>query len=231
MSLSQICVVCAATPAVDQAHVPGRMFFHDPLPDNLITVPACTGCNAGIKNDEEYLRVFLAALRGDAPGEAIEGVRGRVMRQLDYQPGLRRKLQNASEVRPETADNGATALGVHTSPDSPRLRAVLSNYARALHFWSTGAVAPPDALLSIERVFHRQTRPDEYWAPILAALDFATAGTVTSRGTHDEFRLSFRELRQADLLSALVIEFYRSFAYVVLICRPGTNLEAIGLPF
>jgi hypothetical protein len=207
------------------------MFFDAPLPDNLITVPSCNGCNAGVKNDEEYLRAFLMALRGHVPGEAIESVRGRVKRQFDYQPRLRQRFLDASELWPEIAPNGGIELELHTSPDSLRLRSVLSNYARALHFWSTRALAPPDALLSIERVFHRQTRPLEYWAPILAALDFASAGTVSSRGATGEFRLSFRALRQADLLSAMVIEFYRSFAYVVLICRPGTNPEAIRLPF
>jgi hypothetical protein len=70
------------------------MFFADPLPDNLITVPTCKACNAGVKHDEEYLRVFLTALRGHTPGQAIEDVRARVMRQLEYQPGLRRHFLN-----------------------------------------------------------------------------------------------------------------------------------------
>lgn len=228
---SETCVICTVAAAVSQAHIPGRMFFDTPLPDNLITVPSCKDCNGGVKNDEEYLRAFLLALRGDVSGAAIESVRGRVTRQLGYQPLLRQRFLEASELRSETGVDGAVALGLHTAPDSARLRNVLSNYARALHFWCTGTVAPPDALLSIERVFHRQTRPPEYWAPILAALDFATAGTVTTRGATGEFRLSFRELRRADLLSAMVIEFYRSFAYVALICRPGTNPDAIRLPF
>ena len=216
-------------PAVDQAHIPGRMFFADPLPDNLITVPSCKGCNAGVKRDEEYLRVFLTALRGHTPGQAIEDVRARVM-QLDYRQGLRRHFLNSSELRPEADEDGAVNLALHTRPDSTRLRHVLSNYARGFHAWSTGLPAPPDAILSIERVFHMQTRPADYWEPILAARDFAIMG-VTTRGMSGEFRLAFREMKTADLLSAMVMEFWGSFAYVALVCRPGASPARIALPF
>lgn len=228
---AQFCVICTARPAVDQAHIPGRMFFADPLPDNLITVPTCKPCNAGVKGNEEYLRAFLTALRGHTPGQAIEAVRARVMRQLDYQPGLRRHFVNNSELRPEADDDGAVTQALHTRPDSARLKHVLSNYARGLHAWSTGTPAPPEALLSIERIFHMQTRPAEYWEPMLAARDFAAAGVITVRGTRGEFRLAFRELRAGDLLSAMVIEFWASFAYVALVCRPGANPVRIALPF
>ena len=90
------------------------MFFANPLPDNLITVPTCKACNADVKHDEEYLRVFLTALRGHTPGQAIEDVRARVMRQLDYQPGLRRHFLNNSELRPEADEDGAVTQALHT---------------------------------------------------------------------------------------------------------------------
>jgi hypothetical protein len=64
-----------------------------------------------------------------------------------------------------------------------------------------------------------------------AARDFAAAGTVTARGAAGEFRLAFRELRAGDLLSAMVMEFWASFAYVALVCRPGANPARIALPF
>jgi hypothetical protein len=188
---AQICVICTLMTAVDQAHIPGRMFFADPLPDNLITVPSCKGCNDGVKRAEAYLRVFLTALRGHTPGQAIEDVRARVMRQLNFQQGLRRHFLNNSELRPEVDEDGAVTQALHTRPDSARLSHVLSNYARGLHAWSTGMPAPPDALLSIERVFHMQTRAADYWEPMLAARDFAAAGVITTRGTGGEFRLAF----------------------------------------
>ena len=177
------------------------------------------------------MRAFLVALRGEEPGEAIDGVRKRVMRQLDHRGGLRRVLQRNSEFRPETLVDGTVALGVHTGPDSARLMNVLSNYARGLHYWSVGEVVPPDAVLSIERLFHRQTRPAAYWEPMLAAADVAAGGRTVTRGTSDEFRLRFRELHQGDLLSVAVLHFYNSFPYVALICRPGTDPAAMRLPF
>ena len=71
----QVSVICTAAPAVEQAHIPGRMFFADPLPDNFITVPTCKACNAGVKHDEEYLRADLKILtlaqRSDEQEELI----------------------------------------------------------------------------------------------------------------------------------------------------------------
>ena len=129
---AQICVICTAAPAVDQAHIPGRMFFADPLPDNLITVPTCKACNAGVKHDEEYLRVFLMALRGHTPGQAIEDVRTRVMRQLNYQQGLRRHFLNNSELRPEADEDGAVTTGfAHASGQRPPQSRAVELRARA----------------------------------------------------------------------------------------------------
>jgi hypothetical protein len=155
-------------------------------------------------NTMRNIYAFLAALRGHTPGRAIEDVRARVMRQLDHQPGLRRHFLNTSQLRPEVDEDGAVTQALHTRPDSARLNHVLSNYARGLHAWSTGTSAPPNALLSIERIFHMQTRSSDYWEPILAARDFAATGTIMARGVGGEFRLAFRELRAADLLSAML---------------------------
>jgi hypothetical protein len=38
-------------------------------------------------------------------------------------------------------------------------------------------------------------------------------------------------VKTADLLSAMVMEFWGSFAYVALVCRPGANPARIALPF
>ena len=85
-------------------------------------------------------------------------------------PCLRRVLQQASEFRmaAQTAD-GQPVLGLFTRPDSARLMNVLKKYARGLHFWSTGAILPSDAPPSIERIFNMETRPADYWEPLLAA--------------------------------------------------------------
>lgn len=169
------------------------------------------------------------------PSEAIENVRARTMRQLERpdRPGLRRRLQQASEFRPAAkTPDGQPVLGIFTRPDSARLRKVLTKYARGLHFWSTGSVLPADTPPSIERIFNMQTRPAEYWEPILAAAEHARAGTLVTVGAQAEFKYSLRAIPKGDALSVMVLDFYSSFPYVAMMMKPGTDFsKPVVLPF
>ena len=234
MQLSEpaTCVLCATRPAADRAHVPGKLFFDRPFPQNLITVPSCKVCNQGLQHEEEYLRAFLMLLRGHAESPAIERVRERAVRQLDRQPKLRDGFLAGSKLRPEVAPDGRAILGLATSPDREKLWKALKVYARGLHFWSTGEMLPADAPASIERIFNREARPAEYWEPLLAASEFAGGGTVTTIGAHEQFRLSFRAVATGDALSVMVLDFYRSFPYVAMMMKPGTDFGSpVRLPF
>jgi hypothetical protein len=77
-----MCVLCTLVPATTAEHIPAKLFFDKPLPDNLITVPACAPCNNGSQRDDEYLRAFVMLLRDSQPSQAIERVRERTVRHL-----------------------------------------------------------------------------------------------------------------------------------------------------
>jgi hypothetical protein len=106
-----------------------------------------------------------------------------------------------------------------------------AKYAGGLHFWSTGTLVPKDAALSIERIFNRINHPEEYWEPLLAGAACARAGIVVTVGKEFEFQYSFRPLGKADALSVMVLDFYRSFPYVAIMGKPGTNPSRMRLPF
>lgn len=42
-------------------HIPPKLLFSRPLPNNLITVPACNKCNNKASKDDEYFRLVLQA--------------------------------------------------------------------------------------------------------------------------------------------------------------------------
>ncbi len=232
---SSTCVLCAVAPGTTVEHIPAKLFFDRPLPDNLITVPACAACNHGSQQDDEYLRAWMMLLRGHTPSQGIDNVRTRTVRQLNRpdRPGLRIGFQQGSELRAETdADaDGQLGFGLFTRPDRARLWNVLVKYSRGLHFRATGEILPPDVQHSIERIFNRQTRPDEYWEPLLAAATYARAGSVVTVGRHAEFEYSFRPVDRGDAISVMVLDFYRSFPYVAMLLKPGTDLAHIRLPF
>jgi hypothetical protein len=230
---SDICVLCAQSPATTVEHVPAKLFFDRPLPKNLITVPACLACNKGSQHDDEYLRAFMMLLRDNTPSEPIENVRARTYRQLHREGygGLRKSFQESSELRWETGPDGQPVIGLFTKPDSKRLMNVMSKYARGLHFWSTGDVLSVESRPSIERIFNMGTRPKHYWEPLLAAAAYAQAGPVIAIGGEEQFHFTFRPVDAGDCISVMVLNFYRSFPYVAMMLKPGTDSEHVRLPF
>jgi hypothetical protein len=58
---TEICVYCGETSDLTDDHVPPRSFFGTPPPPNLITVPACSSCNAGFNVDDDYVRLVLTS--------------------------------------------------------------------------------------------------------------------------------------------------------------------------
>lgn len=222
---STICVLCAASEATTREHIPAELFFARPLPRNLVTVPSCAACNHNSQHEDEYLRAFMMQLRGHTPSQAIENVRSRAVRQMDREPRLRAGFQEASEFRWEVGTDGQPVVGLSTKPDRERLWKVLTKYARGLHFWSTGTILPIDAPPSIERIFNRNTRPADYWEPLLAAADYARTGTVITIGADAEFTYSFRAIDRGDALSTMVLDYYQSFAYVAIMMKPGTDFQ------
>ena len=57
------CAYCER-PATTRDHVPPKQLFTPPLPDNLITVPACENCNHGASDDDEMFRNELSIMAG-----------------------------------------------------------------------------------------------------------------------------------------------------------------------
>jgi hypothetical protein len=64
----RICALCGATDVFGSYdHLPPRCIFIKPRPQNLITVPACLGCNNIGSVGDEVFKTFLAFLLGSSP--------------------------------------------------------------------------------------------------------------------------------------------------------------------
>jgi hypothetical protein len=57
------CAYCGE-PASTADHLPPKQLFTPPLPDDLITVPACVECNNGASTDDEVFRNELSIMAG-----------------------------------------------------------------------------------------------------------------------------------------------------------------------
>jgi hypothetical protein len=59
------CAYCGAVGKITRDHVPPKGIFSKPLPDDLITVPACPRCHSDeTSKDDEYFRLALQVREG-----------------------------------------------------------------------------------------------------------------------------------------------------------------------
>ena len=88
---SNICVICGKHPTTSRDHIPPRCIFPKPRPSDLITVPACDGCNNKLSGLDEEFKVAIGLQAGHGPkGEHL--FRDQTCRTIDHNRRLRRQL-------------------------------------------------------------------------------------------------------------------------------------------
>jgi hypothetical protein len=60
----QLCVICGVREAVDMDHTPPECVFPKPLPNHMITVPACGLCNGGNSKADEEFKAYISISAG-----------------------------------------------------------------------------------------------------------------------------------------------------------------------
>jgi hypothetical protein len=56
---AELCAYCGVAPKETVDHIPPKLFFEPPYPNNFLTVPACTKCNKSFQADDEYTRFVV----------------------------------------------------------------------------------------------------------------------------------------------------------------------------
>ncbi len=128
------CTYCGTPGVLHRDHVPPKGLFPSPRPNNLITVPACDGCNLGASRHDEYFRTVVA-LRGDVGGTpAGRRVQASVLRALNRpgQRGFRKAIDRATEKSPILDSRGSPLSIIEVQVD--RLAAVVNRITAGLFF-------------------------------------------------------------------------------------------------
>ena len=124
--LGGTCFRCGSFPdTVD--HVPPKVFLDKPYPDDLITVPACRGCNSASSDDEQYVAGLIeVVVCGSTDPARLQ--RRNISSTLEHAPALQERLRQASTVK-----NG----GHFVRPEQERVDLVLEKIARGLWCFET----------------------------------------------------------------------------------------------
>jgi hypothetical protein len=133
------CTYCP-NDATTSDHVPPECFFARPLPNDLITVPACESCNHAFGEDDGFVRNILVSLAdAERHPDVVRDLQGRMRRALaGDQKLLKRTLLTLTpvDVRTEAGLFLGKAAGIKL--DQPQFDRFFKRLARALLFRCTG---------------------------------------------------------------------------------------------
>ena len=175
---SNTCVFCLS-PADTRDHIPGKQFFPDPKPHDLVTVPCCAQCNAGHKKDEDYVRGLLCF------GPAGVSTAGRSLwqqklhRTYEKDRGLRRVLSRSmKQIRPITASGLRLPSRLAIEIDWNRVFRVVQKWVRGFYYFEYGEVLIPEVVVKIDYV---------HSGNLATLVPVSSQLTVGNRGWQDVF--------------------------------------------
>jgi hypothetical protein len=137
---SDTCVMCGRMKACSRDHVPPKCIFPDPRPSDLVTVPACTGCNMHRSGLDEQFKVFL----GLTVGYHLDGdksYRVPVLQTLAHNRRLRSDILTSMRhivIQDPLALTSQSALAI--SLNKAAHDTVVERTVRGLYFHHTGRI-------------------------------------------------------------------------------------------
>lgn len=153
MTTDSTCYICGSAPGTTKDHVFPKCLFTPPLPQDMLTAPACQTCQQSIQPDEEVFRNFVAAgSYGDATARALW--EGKVAGSFANSPALRTTFFSSLRTI-EWKTPGGVILGDVTvaEADKDRTENVICKMVRGLYFKDSGEqVMPLDVRYHIEQI-------------------------------------------------------------------------------
>ena len=134
---SRQCVYCGEIEATTKDHVIPKTLFTKPYPSNLITVPACLGCNNAKSLDDDFLRDWLTVdLIGSQSPTAREIFDTKVMGSVARNSSVvARTILSQRRTEPLFSKGGIYLGSYPTAPiDQERVSTMFHRVVRGLYY-------------------------------------------------------------------------------------------------
>lgn len=145
------CVYCGCADPLTVDHIPPKLLLFKPYPKNLLTVPACWGCNQSFMLDDEYTRNVIAIdIRAASNTDARANLPA-IMRSLQ-RPTAGRFVEYLARQATPTAvlDSHGDPMGTMIEIDRSRVNATGARLIRGLHFVEAGTPIPKGGVVRVE---------------------------------------------------------------------------------
>lgn len=146
---TQLCALCGVNPATTRDHVPPKAIFPKPRP-NLITVPACFGCNNAASDFDDLFKVYLSMHTAENNAIARQLFTEKTARTLQRNQNLLKKIKRESQYVPVVNKQGKLESRLGIRWDSNAHSAVISRTIKGLYFHHTGRPMPTDCELKVQ---------------------------------------------------------------------------------
>ena len=128
------CIFCQCRCADTKDHVPPRLIFPDPRPDNLITVPACEQCNRSFSKDDEYFRIYLSARQAGEEHSGHKLLLEKSLRSLERSAKFEQYWNSRLRVFEKVRIDGTVDYVAQFQPDDTRLENFGERIVRGLFY-------------------------------------------------------------------------------------------------
>lgn len=196
-----------------------KCLFVPPLPQDMITAPACEACQQAIQPDEEVFRNFVAAgSYGDETARALW--EGKVAGSFKNSPGLRTTFVDSIKTI-EWKSPGGVILGDVTvvEADKDRTENVIRKMVRGLFYKDSGGqVMPFDVSSRIEQVTPMTEPLPRQVMDIYDRIELRTVG--------DDVRYKFQIVDSEPRMTVSWMAFYGRMMFIALTWPRGIALPA-----
>ncbi len=211
------CYICGSAPGTTKDHIFAKSLFVPPLPQDMLTAPACSACQQAIQPDEEVFRNFVAAgSYGDATAWALW--EGKVAGSFENSPGLRTTFINSIKTI-EWKSPGGVILGDVTvvEADKDRTEKVIRKMVRGLFYKDSGGqVMPFDVSYRIEQVTPMTEPLPPQVMDIYHGIELRTVG--------DDVRYKFQIVDGEPRMTVSWMAFYSKMMFIALTWPEGIEL-------
>lgn len=168
-----VCLYCGFYGEITRDHIPPKSLFPNPLPKDLITVPACRSCNEGMSADDEYFRNAISMREDVASHPAIGDVLSRVISSFGRPKQTKFSSRFLSTI---SHKDRLTKSGIFIdqvpvmSADLDRINRVADRIIRGLYFHEFGVKVPSHLQVSSREISGFAGLSREELAPIIALI-------------------------------------------------------------
>lgn len=151
-----ICPYCGLVPADTRDHVIPKCLFPGPLPQFMVTVPACRPCKESKAKDDDYLRdMFSIDIESDSNPHALHIRNGKMMRSAKRRSSIiARDVINKTRFK-EMRSAGGIILGQFPAVplDGERIERIFTRITRGLYYFRHKERIPDSFDFTIEKYF------------------------------------------------------------------------------